>query len=191
LKFCKENSQPQEYLAIGYFAGIAASDEIETLIESLRDSFVSIEVKTSTPHITLAHLGKQRPDTERFEDIGTSSQPFELSIEGVKIFRNKQTTHLVLPIVQGAGELRLLNSQLRTGGKVPDRNYSPHMSILSAPSDVRGESVEYKEMLKFRNKYKGHVWGRMVVTSFKLFSSTQGVCRVVDQWRLSSGRGVM
>jgi len=181
---------------MGYFAGIKGSDEFETIIKQLRESFPSIDVSKfdglrDQSHITLAHLGKQHPDTERFQDIGGSCQPFEISIEGVRIFRNQQTTHLVLPVAQGAGELKILNAHLRKGGKVPDRNYTPHMTVISAPSDMRGESAAYKGMLAFRDKHNGHQWGRMVVTSFHLFSSSNGVVKPVDQWRLTSFKEVM
>ena len=181
---------------MGYFAGIKGSDEFESIIKQLRNSFPSIDVSKfdglrDQSHITVAHLGKQRPDTERFQDVGGSSQPFEISIEGARIFRNQETTHLVLPVVQGAGELRLLNASLRTGGKIPDRNYTPHMTVISAPSDMRGESAAYKEMLAFRDKYNGQQWGRMVVASFHIFSSSGGVVKPVDQWRMTSFKEVM
>ena len=187
----------QEYLVIGYFAGIKGSEEFDMLIRQMRQtSFPSIDVSKwdglkEQAHITLAHLGKQRPDTERFQDVGQSREPFEISIEGVKIFSNQQTTHLVLPIVHGSDELRMLNAHLRTAGKVLDRGYTPHMTVVSALNDRRGETDAYRQMLLFREKYHDKVWGRMVVTSFHLFTSTQGVCRAVDVWRLSGKGEVM
>jgi len=163
---------------LGYFIGIPASEEFKTIIKSLAES-ISAEDRPRTPHITLAHLGKQRPDTEGFQEVATSISPFEISIEGMRIFRNREMSHLVLDIAQGAGELRQLNAALRSVDKVPQRNYTPHMTVISDPS-AKG----YQEMLRLRDKYNGHQWGRMVVTSFYLFSSTAGVSRAVDQWRL-------
>jgi 2'-5' RNA ligase len=179
---------------MGYFVGVPASDEFDTLIKSLRESISAIDYETlnrGTPHITIAHLGKQRPDTERYQDVGASCQPFELSIEGVRIFRNTATTHLVLPVVQGEDELRGMHTRLRPGRGIPDRDYSPHMTLASAPSDSQGESQVYQQMLAFRDKYAGHPWGRMVVVSFHLFSSSHGVAKSVDQWRMTSFKEVM
>lgn len=184
---------------MGYFVGIKMDAKFDTLRKMMREPFKK-ELPTEyaktaglidQAHITLAHLGKQMPDTETFQQVGESTQPFTLLVRGVTIFRNSQTTHLVLPVTEGKDKLRTLNASLRRGGRAPDRSYTPHMTIVSIPNDEDGQSDGYQRMLKIRDKFKAKEWGTLHVAAFHLFSSTQGVVRVVDRWALSASESVM
>ena len=142
-------------------------------------------------HITVAHLGRQMPDISTFEQISQTCVPFEISFEGVSIFRNQRTTHLVLPVAMGNAEMKLMYAKLRKTGKSPDRVFNAHMTVATVPTDAAGESVAYRKMLGFREKFKSQKWGNMVVDSFKLFTSTKGIVKVTDSWRLSGTEEVM
>lgn len=181
---------------MGYFIGIQASDELEKIVQSLRSAIPGSEQEwlfgmQGQTHITLAHLGKQLPDTSNFEDIGMHTMPFEISVEGVSIFRNQKSTHLVLPIIVGLPEMRLLRTKLRKESRTPDRVFNAHMTVATVVTDKQGESASYRKMLGFRAKFQSQRWGRMVVNSFQLCSSTNGVAKISDRWSLRGHGEVM
>lgn len=173
---------------MGYFIGIAANDEFKTITKSLAES-IDTEEPPRTPHITLAHLGKSQPDTERFYDVAMSISPFEISIEGAMIFSNPAMTHLVLPVAQGVADLKVLRGRLQAAGGFSP--YTPHITVASAANSREGETDAYRQMIAFQTKFAMQVWGRMVVSQFHVFSSTQGEIRMLDSWNLSANGGVM
>ena len=181
---------------MGYFTGIQASEEIDRAVEAMRgavpdcaqEALVGVRGQT---HITLAHLGRQLPDTSNFEQIGMASMPFEISIDGAAIFRNHRTTHLVLPVTKGNDELQMLELKMRKQSRSPARTYNGHLTVATIPTDAKNESIGYRKMIAFREKYGKQHWGRMVVTSFQLFTSTKGRCRISDRWHLTGREEVM
>lgn len=184
---------------MAYFTGIQSSEELDTMVRQLRESLNldtgNVEQQRGLrmqSHITLAHLGKQRPDTDHYQDIGESHEAFEIELAGVSIFRNPKTTHLVLPVTLGMSNMKLLEASLRKESRQAGRTYNAHMTVGSCPTEWGGVGLDnYELMANFREKYAQKTWGRMVVSQFQLFSSTQGVCRVMDRWRLTGLTGVM
>lgn len=182
---------------MGYFVGVPASPEMATLVESLRGNVPGCHQDNQLGlrdhvHVTLAHLGKQTPDTEHFAEIAHGRMPFEASFEGASIFRNAKTTHLVLPVTLGSDSLRMLHAQLKKSGKNAGHVFVPHMTVSTIYSDAKGESESYPSMVEFRDRCQKHEWGRMIVSSFCLYSSRRGDCRVVDRWSLTGrGEGVL
>ena len=181
---------------MGYFVGAKASSEFETLIHSLREELLSgAGEDDSRPqagkdaHITIAHLGKQLPDTERFQDVAASHAPFEVDIQGASVFRNKQTTHLVLPVCQGADELRVLHTCLRSEASY-GMSYNPHITVLSFSSEIE-DNLIYRQVIKFRKKFAQQKWGAFPILKFCLFSSRSGVVSSRDSWRLNAAKDVM
>jgi 2'-5' RNA ligase len=182
---------------MGYFVGIQAPNDIDRAVEAMRGAVPDCDQEKliglrDQSHITIAHLGKQMPDVEGFQQIAECSMPFEVTFQGLSIFRNQNTTHLVIPVVgEAVGKLRVLHARMAKFSRSHGRTYNPHMTIATVPSDKAGESQSYRRMLALREKYRKQVWGQMVVCSFQLFSSTQGVVRVVDRWQLTAKEEVM
>lgn len=182
---------------MGYFVGVQAPDDIDRVVESMRGAVPDCQEEKligmrGQSHSTIAHLGKQMPDVEGFQLIAECSMPFEVTCEGLSIFRNQNSTHLVMPIVgPGSGKLRVLHSRMQKFSKSFGRTYNPHMTISTVPTDAAGESRQYRRMLDLREKHRKQTWGNMAISSFQLFSSTQGVVRVVDRWQLTAKEEVM
>lgn len=180
---------------MGYFIGLKAADDLDRIVEGLREVIPDCEQQQlhgmrGQAHITIAHLGRQFPDLSTFEAMAKTCSPFEISLGGVEIFRNSATTHLVLPVSMGRREMKRLHAKLQKPGKSIPRVFNAHITVATVPSSD-GDSPSYLQMLGFRDRFGGRTWGNMVVDSICLFTSRRGVVRVMDRWRLSGTDEVM
>lgn len=154
-------------------------DKLEREIETLEEAHIKFS-KASQYHITLLFIGDVEPRNVKFLEEALDKftfKKFKLSLEGLKVFPNKDGTIKVVykDIVHGRDELKKMHNYLavRCGENLSNKNnraYEPHLTLARGRIKELEKSKDIEEKIEIIHKYSKRL--EFTVTDILLINST-------------------
>lgn len=153
--------------------------KLEKEIQTLEEAHLKLS-KASQYHITLLFIGEVEPRNVKFLEEALDKftfKKFKLSLEGLKVFLNRDGTIKVVykDIRKGASELRKIHNYLavRCGESLSNKNsrtYEPHLTLARGKIKDIEESKDIEAKIEIIHKYSKNL--EFTVKDILLVNST-------------------